>query len=186
MGMFHLMESLGITPDFLAGHSYGEYAALCAAGVMSEEDLYQVSYERGRLINEAAGDNQGGMVAVDADAKTVAEAIEGLEGVSLANLNSPNQTVVSGSEAGLEALLKRLPEKKLRGRRIPVACAFHSPLVADAARPLAGVLSEIPFATPDENGVLEHAGNGVSLRAGQNRQPALGASGVFGAIPAGN
>ncbi len=148
MAMFHVMESLGITPDFLAGHSYGEYAALCAAGAISEDDLYHVSYERGRLINEAAGDNRGGMVAVDADAKTVAKAIDGLEGVSLANLNSPNQTVVSGSDAGLEALLKRLPEKKLRGRRIPVACAFHSPLVADAARPLAGVLSEIDFAAP--------------------------------------
>ncbi len=149
MGMFRLMESLGVKPDFLAGHSYGEYAALCAAGVLEEDDLYRVSYERGRLINEAAGENQGGMVAVDADAKTVAQAIDGLEGVWLANLNSPSQTVVSGSEDGLEALLKRLPEHKLRGRRIPVACGFHSPLVSDAAKPLAQVLSETEFSEPN-------------------------------------
>ncbi len=148
MGMYHLMESLGIAPDFVAGHSYGEYVALCAAGVISEEDLYRVSYERGRLINKAAGGNQGGMVAVDADAPTVAKAIEGLEGVWLANLNSPAQTVVSGTEAGLESLLKRLTETKLRGRRIPVACGFHSPLVADAARPFALVLGETTFSAP--------------------------------------
>lgn len=148
MGMFHLLKALGVSPDFLAGHSYGEYTALCAAGVISEEDLYRISYERGRLINEATGENQGGMVAVDADAETVTKVLDDLEGVWLANLNSPIQTVVSGTDAGLEALLKRLPEHKLRGRRIPVACAFHSPLVADAGRPLAQALSETPFAAP--------------------------------------
>lgn len=148
MGMFHLLTALGITPDFLAGHSYGEYTALCAAGVISEVDLYRISHERGRLINEATGENRGGMVAVDADAEIVAGVLEGMEGVWLANLNSPTQTVVSGTDAGLENLLKQMPEHQLRGRRIPVACAFHSPLVADAARPLAQALGETAFSPP--------------------------------------
>ena len=148
LGMFRLLEALGIEPDFVAGHSYGEYVALCAAGVISEEDLFRISYERGRLINEAAGEDAGSMVAIDADADEVAKLIEGIEGVWLANLNSPTQTVVSGTAAGLKELLAKLQEKKVRGRQIPVACAFHSELVADAARPLAKVLSDTKFRSP--------------------------------------
>jgi len=148
MGMYRLMESLCVVPDFLAGHSYGEYVALCAAGVLSEDDLFHVSYERGRLINEATAENQGGMVAVDADAETVTEATKGLDDVWLANLNAPGQTVFSGTEAGISALLKRLAETELRGRRIPVACGFHSPLVAEAARPFARLLAKTKLSAP--------------------------------------
>src|SRR5262249_2889069 len=65
LGMFHLLGRLGIEPDFLAGHSYGDYVALCAAGALTEADLIRLSHERGRAIAEATDQMPGGMAAID-------------------------------------------------------------------------------------------------------------------------
>ncbi|MEQ8787393.1 MAG: SDR family NAD(P)-dependent oxidoreductase [Pirellulaceae bacterium] len=148
IGMLHLLRELGLSGDFAAGHSYGEYAALCAAGVMSEEDLYRLSHRRGEVIAEASADNRGTMAAVEADAATVEQTLTGVEGVTIANINAPKQTVISGSEQGVEAALAALKTAGLRGRRIPVSCAFHSPLVADAGLALAESLKTYDFQPP--------------------------------------
>ena len=68
MAMFHILETLGVKPDFVAGHSYGEYVALCAAGVFSEDVLIALSEARGRFIVESASPELGTMAAVEADA----------------------------------------------------------------------------------------------------------------------
>jgi acyl transferase domain-containing protein/NAD(P)H-dependent flavin oxidoreductase YrpB (nitropropane dioxygenase family)/NAD(P)-dependent dehydrogenase (short-subunit alcohol dehydrogenase family) len=148
LGLFALLRSLGVAPDMVAGHSYGEYAALAAAGVFDEHTLALVSEARGRAIVEAAHDDLGTMAAVEAGPEAVASAIAGVGEAWVANLNSPEQTIVSGSRAGVEQALECLKTAGLRARPVPVACAFHSPLVAPARERLAHFLSQVEFKTP--------------------------------------
>src|SRR5262249_3311764 len=143
-----LLGRLGLRPELVAGHSYGEYVALCAAGVFDERTLAVVSETRGRAILEAAKDDLGTMAAADAGPDTVARVLGSLDGVWIANLNSPEQTIISGTRAGVEEALRRLKEQDVRAKSVPVACAFHSPLVAPARDRLASFLGTLEFAAP--------------------------------------
>lgn len=146
--MLALIRSFGLEPELVAGHSYGEYVALYAAGSIDFDTMLRLSLARGRAMAAAAAESAGGMAAVRADAETVTAALAGLAGITLANLNSPQQTVISGSEEALAAALERLAERKLNARLLPVACAFHSPLVAPAAERLRAALASVTFADP--------------------------------------
>jgi acyl transferase domain-containing protein/NAD(P)H-dependent flavin oxidoreductase YrpB (nitropropane dioxygenase family)/NAD(P)-dependent dehydrogenase (short-subunit alcohol dehydrogenase family)/acyl carrier protein len=148
LGMARLLGSLGIEPDFLAGHSYGEYVALAAAGAMSAADLFRVSHRRGQVIQEAAKTAGGGMLAADAPAETVEPLLKGIREAWPANHNSPAQTVIAGTEAGLKAAAERFQQAGVTARRIPVACGFHSPLIAGAKGPLSALLNEVRFSAP--------------------------------------
>ncbi|MEZ4323225.1 MAG: SDR family NAD(P)-dependent oxidoreductase [Myxococcota bacterium] len=144
-----VLKRLGIQPDLLAGHSYGELVALAFAGALPEEHLLEVSEARGRLILEAAGDDPGTMAAVTADAAAVVKALGGAADVVLANLNSPDQTVISGPTAAIRAAVAKLEGAGLEVKAIPVAAAFHSPVVAGAAAGLSEVLAGVGLRTPD-------------------------------------
>ena len=148
LGLSRLLESLGVEPQFFAGHSYGEYVALCAAGAMDEDDLIRLSHRRGAILREKTALMPGGMAALDTDADTALTILADLDGISVANSNAPHQTVIAGSEDRLEAALKRCQERGVRGQRLPVACAFHSPLVAPAREPLAQALAEARLRPP--------------------------------------
>ena len=148
LGLSRLLESLGVEPQFLAGHSYGEYVALCAAGAMDEDDLLRLSHRRGAILREKTAQMPGGMVALDTDADTAETILADLDGITIANSNAPHQTVIAGSEDRLEAALERCQERGVRGQRLPVACAFHSPLVAPAREPLAQALTEARLRPP--------------------------------------
>jgi acyl transferase domain-containing protein/NAD(P)H-dependent flavin oxidoreductase YrpB (nitropropane dioxygenase family)/NAD(P)-dependent dehydrogenase (short-subunit alcohol dehydrogenase family) len=148
LGIFRLLTRLGVRPGLLAGHSYGDYVALCAGGALSAEDLIRLSYERGRSIREATDRMPGAMAAIEADADTVVAVINGLDGVMAANLNSPSQTVISGTVDGVRAALECLGKHGIRGQLIPVSCAFHSPLVAPAGDPFAQALASCSFKAP--------------------------------------
>ncbi|WP_439622588.1 SDR family NAD(P)-dependent oxidoreductase [Gemmata sp.] len=148
LGMFKLLTALGVEADFFAGHSYGEYAALAAAGALGEDDLIRLSYRRGQVIRDAAASAAGGMIAVDATPQTIEPLLKGVEGVWVANHNSPSQTVLAGTEDGLKTAAAKLQAASVRNQRIPVACGFHSPLIAGAKAPLAAALAEAKFAAP--------------------------------------
>jgi acyl transferase domain-containing protein/NAD(P)H-dependent flavin oxidoreductase YrpB (nitropropane dioxygenase family)/NAD(P)-dependent dehydrogenase (short-subunit alcohol dehydrogenase family)/acyl carrier protein len=148
LAMHRLLSLLGVEPNFLAGHSYGEYAALAAAGSIPFADLIRLSHRRGEVIRAASPHMPGGMIAVEAGADAVTKAVAGLTNITVANHNSPKQTVIAADEAGLLAAAEKLQVAGLRNQRIPVACGFHSPLVAAAREPLAQVLAEVPFASP--------------------------------------
>jgi len=148
VAMHRLLLELGIRADFAAGHSYGELAALCVAGVFTFEDLIRVSEARGRFMREAAADLSGTMAAVSADEATVSEAIGPIDNVWIANLNAPTQTVITGTEVGIDAALAALKQRKVSGRRIKVSCAFHSPLVAAASEKLHAFLRELDVKPP--------------------------------------
>ncbi|MDU0457952.1 MAG: SDR family NAD(P)-dependent oxidoreductase [Geobacteraceae bacterium] len=140
-----ILESFGIKPEAVAGHSYGELTALCAAGVFDETVLHELSRLRGRLMGAGSGD-KGSMLAVPAPLATVEKIIaeEGLDLV-IANRNAPSQAILSGATAEIERAAKILADRKLTCKRLPVAAAFHSPLVADAATPFLAALDEIDF-----------------------------------------
>ena len=170
LAMFGLLSELGIRPDLACGHSYGEYVALCAAGVVTPGDLVHISEARGRLIVEAAKDEPGTMAAVDADERAVAEVVQAIEGVGIANLNSPTQTVIAGTTAGVDEAVRRFEERGVAARRIRVSCAFHSPLVAGARRPFGDVLTKVSFAPPripvySNTTALRHPTDGSAIRA---------------------
>ncbi len=145
LGMFRLLTELGVGADFYAGHSYGEYVALAAAGAISNEDLYRLSYQRGHFIRKAADDHAGGMIAADASPQALEPLLKGLSGVWLANHNAPNQSVLAGTEAGLKDVGEKLKAAGIRAQRIAVACGFHSPLINAAAEPLATALQSTQF-----------------------------------------
>lgn len=141
-GLVNLLRRLGVKPDCTAGHSYGEYVALFAAGVLRPETLFTVSAARGRFITHAAGPDSGTMAAVIAPAEAVRRVIGEQPDVWIANMNAPRQTVIAGSVAAVERAIDHLAAAGLTARRIPVACAFHSPLVAAAQQEMAGLLAE--------------------------------------------
>jgi acyl transferase domain-containing protein/NAD(P)H-dependent flavin oxidoreductase YrpB (nitropropane dioxygenase family)/NAD(P)-dependent dehydrogenase (short-subunit alcohol dehydrogenase family) len=147
LGMFRLLTRLGLEPDFLGGHSYGDYVALCAAEVLAEDDLPRLSHLRGKIIVEASSQTPGGMAAFDAPAEAL-EPLIAAAGATVANKNAPRQTVISGTEAALDAALAKAKELGIHGQRIAVSCGFHSPLVAAAREPFARVLAAYFFAQP--------------------------------------
>ena len=138
----------GIMPDLVAGHSLGEYAAAYAAGSLSLEDGVRLVAERDRLMNEASGINPGGMIAlIGADPEEVEEAAREQSGVVVAaNFNTPRQTVISGEQGAMEALIEKIGGK---GRQLKVAGAFHSPLMVEAASGMELMLAETELDDPE-------------------------------------
>jgi len=137
----------GVTPVALAGHSLGELAALAVAGVYSVEAGLELLVERSRLMADVAAETPGGMVAVlGLDATSIAAALEGVQGVWVANDNSAGQTVVSGTPDGLVAATGALNGAGAR-RIVPLAVAgpFHSPLMQPAATRFADLLRAATF-----------------------------------------
>ncbi|MEM1429112.1 MAG: SDR family NAD(P)-dependent oxidoreductase [Pseudomonadota bacterium] len=148
-GVSALLTRLGAAPDMVAGHSYGEFAALYAAGALGFEGLLQLSEARGRaMVANADPAGPGAMAAVRADRAATEAALDGLPGVSVANLNSPSQTVIAGSVADIDAALEHLAQHGLDVRRVPVSQAFHSPLMEAARGDFDAALGQVEWQTP--------------------------------------
>ncbi|AIQ18068.1 malonyl CoA-ACP transacylase [Paenibacillus sp. FSL H7-0357] len=144
----------GLKPDYVAGHSLGEYSALVASGVLSYEDAVSLVRLRGRFMEEAVPGGQGAMAAVlGAEREALAELCNNIsaEGnpVELANVNCPGQIVVSGSLEGVNAVVQRV--KEAGGKRaipLEVSGPFHSSLMKEAAERLAAELKDVTFNAP--------------------------------------
>ncbi|WP_437532237.1 SDR family NAD(P)-dependent oxidoreductase [Sorangium sp. So ce726] len=167
-----LLAALGVRAEAFAGHSFGEITALHAAGALSAADLLRVARRRGELMG-AASSERGAMIAVPRGIDEVRAL--GLGGVVIANHNGPKQVVLSGSVAAIEAAEERLKGAGIQARRLDVAAAFHSPLVAEASAPLreflAGIAVEAPAAPVYSNAEIEpYAGGGDAARDRLARQ----------------
>jgi len=147
LALYNVLLDFGVRPSLVAGHSYGEFVALHAAGCFDEPTLARLSASRGRFMSEVAGARTGSMAVVDAGAEVLRPLLADT-GVTLANLNAPRQTVISGSHEDVEVATARCSSHGLRVRGLAVACAFHSPLVAPAQRRLAAVLSDTAIESP--------------------------------------
>lgn len=149
IGLLRLLRQFGLRHDMAAGHSYGEYVALHSAGVLSSEDVFRISEARGRfIVEEAAGNELGAMAAISADAAVAQTLIEGIPDLQCANMNSPRQTIVSGTRKAIEAAVQACESAGVSIRPLPVAAAFHSPLVAPSQQRLTAFVAAIPFTAP--------------------------------------
>ncbi|MGW3993723.1 SDR family NAD(P)-dependent oxidoreductase [Amycolatopsis sp. NPDC004772] len=148
LAAFRLLTRAGVRPAMLGGHSYGELTALAAAGAFTPEGLVHASHVRAAAILDAVpADDPGAMAAVSASAAEVL-AVLGESPVVLANHNSPEQTVISGPTADVEAAVGQLRAAGLGAKRIQVACAFHSSLVAPAGETFGRALEAIGVVRP--------------------------------------
>jgi [acyl-carrier-protein] S-malonyltransferase len=150
LGLTLLLKRRGIEPAAAAGHSVGEYAALAASGAVDAPKVIKAVVERGRAMAEAAPAGTGSMAAVlGIDSQAVEVALAGMNDAWPANYNTPTQTVIAGTTAGLEAATRRLQAAGAK-RVIPlnVSAAFHTPLMAPAAERLRAALDRIEWRSP--------------------------------------
>jgi len=157
-----------VQPVFVAGHSLGEYTALVAAGALSFADGIRLIQERARLMQEAGEQYPGGMAAIIGLDLISLEEVCQETGAQIANLNSPEQVVISGTNQGLAWAMDLA---KARGAkrviRLSVSGAFHSQLMMNAAEGLSKAVSECRFANP-----------AIPIVANVSAQPSSTAEGV--------
>ena len=144
-----IVKQLGLNADMQAGHSFGEVLALHNAGVFDAPTALSIACERAVSMSKAAASSSGGMLAVQASATTVNEALAGSdEGITLANDNAPEQVVLAGSAKRLSQAATLLESKGISSQMLPVAAAFHSPQVESAIQPFAKKLKFHTLAKP--------------------------------------
>jgi [acyl-carrier-protein] S-malonyltransferase len=137
------------TPTLVAGHGCGEYAAMVASGMMKLGDAVRLIRERGRLMNEAGRRKPGGMLQIMDLSKDLVEGICLTTGVELANVNAPENTVISGEEHKL-AKARRLAQVKGAKRMQPVRVsgAFHSSLMEPALSGMINAVAQFTYDSP--------------------------------------
>jgi [acyl-carrier-protein] S-malonyltransferase len=144
------LRARGIAPDYVVGHSVGEFAAIAAANSIDTGAAIGLVRERGLAMAEAARERDGTMAAIlGLDDAVVEELCAEIAGVWPANYNCPGQIVVSGEEEAVEELIGRASQLgAARTVRLKVSGAFHSPLVAKAAERLKPAVDKVRFADP--------------------------------------
>jgi acyl transferase domain-containing protein/NADPH:quinone reductase-like Zn-dependent oxidoreductase/acyl carrier protein/SAM-dependent methyltransferase len=142
-----LWQSWGIEPVALIGHSIGEYVAACLAGVFSVEDALKLVAARGRLMGSLPGG--GGMCAVLADEAKVSAALRPYATeISIAALNGPSNTVISGNDKTLDQAVAHLSSLGITSKRLSVSHAFHSPLMEPILSAFRSVAEKVQFSSP--------------------------------------
>ncbi len=144
IALTRLLAVHGIEPDFVMGHSVGEYGALVAAGIMSFESALEAVSARGREMASLDVGDPGAMAAVSAPLEEVEQIVADVDGyVVLANVNSTNQVVLGGETKAVEAAIEKILERGDRAMKLPVSHAFHTKLVAAASDPLRTMLRRL-------------------------------------------
>lgn len=141
LGYLQFLQDLGLVPDAVAGHSYGEFTALYAGGMISRDDFLRISEKRGALMSRGC-EIDGTMAVVKAGPDAIEPLLSG-SGVSIANLNAPNQTVLSGERKALLDMVERLKSEGFKAQEIEVAGPFHTQYFKAAQKPLKEAISAL-------------------------------------------
>ena len=140
----------GIKPDFVAGFSLGEIAAIAFAGMLTYEEAFKLVCKRAELMDKAANENKGAMAAVlKLTPQKVEEICAEFDKAYPVNYNSPAQTVVAAAEDEIDALCEKVKAEKGKAVKLAVSGAFHSPFMASAADGLAEYLADVQLSEPD-------------------------------------
>ena len=172
LAVLEIARELGLQPDFVAGHSLGEYTAAVAAGALPFDEGIRLVAERGRLMAGAQSERPGAMAAVmglslgQVEQVCADAADQGL--VAPANLNTPTQIVVSGEEAAVERVVALAPERGAeKAVRLNVGAAFHSELMKPVQERLAITMDGLSWSDPsvpmasNASGALVDTADGV-------------------------
>ena len=141
-----MWQSLGVNPDIVLGHSIGEYAAACIAGIFSLEDAVKLVSARGKALQSFAV--EGKMLAVFTDRESVEEIIEGCEEVYVSVSNSQQQTVVAGTEKAVNKLISILSDKSVKYSVLNTTRPFHTPLMNNAAEEFRKTAEGVKYNVP--------------------------------------
>lgn len=149
---FEAVHGEGIEPHFVAGHSLGEYSALVAAQALHLADALRVVRKRGEFMQEAVPPGLGAMAAIlgleERVVFRICEEANGVGIVEVANLNAPDQIVISGEITAVKAAIELAKTKGGKARLLQVSAPFHSSLMRPAADRLADLLKEVPVQDP--------------------------------------
>ncbi|MEZ4527043.1 MAG: ACP S-malonyltransferase [Desulfobacterales bacterium] len=152
LACLHLLSKEGITPDISAGHSLGEYSALCAAGIVSEEDTMRLVFKRGELMHREAEKHKGAMSAIVglsiAEVREIADQAKSEGTVSVANHNAEKQIVITGAPEAVKKAGELSAAKKAKAIPLKVSGAWHSELIRGAEAEFKSFVQEIPFHAP--------------------------------------
>ncbi|MBB5120251.1 acyl transferase domain-containing protein/acyl-CoA synthetase (AMP-forming)/AMP-acid ligase II [Streptomyces eurocidicus] len=147
VALFRLLESWGVRPDAVAGHSVGELAAAHAAGVLSEPEAVELVAARGRLMRRLPG--HGAMVALEAtEAETAEELADLAHRVAIAAVNGPRSVVVSGEDEAVRTVAARFTGRGRRTTRLRAGHAFHSPLMRPMLAEFGRIASSMTYGKP--------------------------------------
>ncbi|KAL8783768.1 MAG: hypothetical protein Q9213_004384 [Squamulea squamosa] len=161
MALTRLWATWNVTPDVVLGHSLGEYAALNAAGVVSISDTIFLVGARAKLIEERCTPGSHAMLATKSSVQVVSERIEDLPGISIACVNGPQETVLSGTIADIDAAADKLTAQGVKSKKLNLQYAFHSSqvdVILDDFKSIAGAVNfhtaKIPVISPLLSGVI--------------------------------
>ncbi|MGI2190176.1 SDR family NAD(P)-dependent oxidoreductase [Shewanella baltica] len=179
MAQYSLLTQAGFAPDMVAGHSFGELSALCAAGVISNDDYIELAFARGHAMAQVPSDtgtqvDLGTMFAIILKQKNDIDAINSclaqFDGVKIANYNAPTQLVIAGGTEQTQLAAKAISELGFKAIALPVSGAFHTPLVGHAQKPFAKAIDKARFSAPSvalyANGTGQlHPSDGKAIKA---------------------
>ncbi|MFZ5988671.1 MAG: SDR family NAD(P)-dependent oxidoreductase [Bacillota bacterium] len=149
IAMYKLLSESGLKADYMIGHSLGEVSALYASGMLDLRSAVGLVGERGFSFDSIPQDKRGIMVSVKADKSRVEDIIkENGFRVDIANINSPEQTVVGGNQEEIDKMAEFLGQNKITHTKLNVSHAFHTSLTSDAAESFYNKIADIRFNVP--------------------------------------
>ena len=158
-----VIEKEGVTPDICAGHSLGEYSAICASDIVSREDTFRLVFKRGELMHREAEKNKGAMhaiigLSIDMVEEIVSEAkTEGV--VAVANHNAEKQIVITGAPDPVKKASSIASSQGARAIPLKVSGAWHSQLIQGAQDEFKNFIESIPFNTPQRPTIFNVTAN---------------------------
>ncbi len=149
VALLRMLAEYGYQPDMVAGHSLGEYAGLVAAGVLPFEDALRVVSARGQEMSKTGNGDGGCMAAVTAPLADVQAIVDQIDGYAvIANINSPNQSVIGGTTPAIDEVVAAFTAAGYQAVKIQVSQAFHTKIVQPASEPLRQTISEMHISAP--------------------------------------